>query len=180
MMDQGPAEAAELFEEAFRHHMAGELPEAVRLYKRSIAAHPTAEAYTFLGWSYSSMGRVAEAIAQCKKAIALDPEFGNPYNDIGAYLIELGKLDEAIPYLQRAVRAERYEARHYPHFNLSRIWLQKDNLAEAIHSLEEAVRLCPNYPAALKELARLRDEESRRARITPAGPATKSPTQGNG
>ena len=125
------------------------------------------------------------AIEECKRAIETDPTFGNPYNDIGAYLIELNKLDEAIPYLQRAVRAGRYEARHYPHFNLSRVWLQKNQLADAIHELEEAVRLCPNYPAALKELARLRDEESRRARPAPgaAAPtqsASDRPSQGNG
>ena len=98
-MTPGPTEAAKLFEEAYRHHMAGELGEAIRLYKRSIAAHPTAEAYTFLGWSYSSMGRVDDAIVHCKKAIGLDPEFGNAYNDIGAYLIQLGRFDEALAWL---------------------------------------------------------------------------------
>jgi tetratricopeptide (TPR) repeat protein len=31
-----------------------------------------------------------DAIAECKKAVELDPDLGNPYNDIGAYLIEKG------------------------------------------------------------------------------------------
>jgi len=30
-------------------------------------------------------GRVEEAIAECKLAIELDPDFGNPYQRIGAY-----------------------------------------------------------------------------------------------
>ena len=47
-------------------------------------------------------GRLEEAIEECHKAIAVDPTFGNPYNDIGAYLIEMGRLDEAIPWLERA------------------------------------------------------------------------------
>lgn len=38
-----------------------------------------------------------EAIAECHKAIALDLDFGNPYNDIGVYLIEREDLDGAIP-----------------------------------------------------------------------------------
>ena len=53
--------------------MKGELEEAVNLYKQSIAAHPTAEAYTFLGWTYSFMGRLDDAIEECHKAIEQDP-----------------------------------------------------------------------------------------------------------
>jgi len=41
---------------------------------------------------------------RCKLAIGLDPDFGNPYNDIGAYLIELGQFDEAIPCCSRPDR----------------------------------------------------------------------------
>jgi tetratricopeptide (TPR) repeat protein len=64
--------------------------------------HPTAEAHTFLGWTYHFQGRLDDAIAECKRAIEIDPEFGNPYNDIGAYLIELKRFDGAIPWLERA------------------------------------------------------------------------------
>lgn len=35
--------------------------------------HPTAEGHTYLGWSMSMLGQLDEAIAECKKAIALDP-----------------------------------------------------------------------------------------------------------
>jgi len=62
------------------------------------------EAHTFLGWTYHFQGRIEEAIAECKLAIGLDPEFGNPYNDIGAYLIELGRFEEAIPWLEQPRR----------------------------------------------------------------------------
>src|ERR1051325_6723546 len=89
--------AMRLFHEAYRFQMQGKLDEAVRLYRESISAHPTAEAHTSLGWTYSFQGRYEEAIAECQRAIAVDPDFGNPYNDIGAYLIGLGRLDEAIP-----------------------------------------------------------------------------------
>lgn len=82
--------AKELWAKAYEQQMQGDLELAVQLYKRSIEMHPTAEAYTFLGWTYHFQGKIDEAIAECKKAIALDPSFGNPYNDIGAYLIEQG------------------------------------------------------------------------------------------
>jgi len=68
--------------------MQRDLELAAQFYKRSIELHPTADAHTFLGWTYHQQGKVDEAIEECKKAIAVDPTFGNPYNDIGAYLIE--------------------------------------------------------------------------------------------
>ncbi len=89
--------ATELWQEAYRYQMEGDLEQAIEYYKRSIAMHPTAEAHTYLGWTYSFQERLEEAIAECHRAIEIDPEFGNPYNDIGVYLMQQGKLDEAIP-----------------------------------------------------------------------------------
>jgi tetratricopeptide (TPR) repeat protein len=106
--------AWEVLQDAYQAQMEGDYDRAVELYQSSLELHPTAEAHTFLGWTYHFQGRVEEAIAECKRAIELDPEFGNPYNDIGAYLIELGRFDEAIPWLERATEALRYEPRHFP------------------------------------------------------------------
>lgn len=92
--------AIRLFQDAYQMQMQGELDVAMDLYKKSIHLHPTAEAYTFLGWAYRFQGRLDDAILECKHAIELDPTFGNPYNDIGAYLIEKGQVDDAIPWLE--------------------------------------------------------------------------------
>lgn len=135
--------------------MAGNLEEAIDLYKRSIAIFPTAEAHTFLGWTYSFQGRYDEAIRECEIAIAVDPDFGNPYNDIGAYLIELGRYDEALPWLTKAMEAPRYEARHYPHFNLSRVLVKQGNFYQAVEEVKKALEIEPDYPLARKELHRL-------------------------
>jgi tetratricopeptide (TPR) repeat protein len=97
----------ELFHQAYQAQMQGQLDRAAELYQGSIDLLPTAEAHTFLGWTYHFQGRVDDAIAECKRAIELDPDFGNPYNDIGAYLIDLERPDEAIPWLERAIRAPR-------------------------------------------------------------------------
>jgi tetratricopeptide (TPR) repeat protein len=140
--------AQALFEEAYRRQMAGEIDEAVRLYQASLTVHPTPEAHTFLGWSYNFQGRVDEAIVECQKAILLDPDFGNPYNDIGVYLIEQGKLDEAIPWLKRAKLAKRYDARHYPFLNLGRIYTTKGLLNMALEEYKGALELSPEDTAA--------------------------------
>ncbi|HXG04617.1 MAG TPA: tetratricopeptide repeat protein, partial [Candidatus Binatia bacterium] len=126
------ARATALWQEAYRRQMAGDLDEAIALYRRSIAIRPTAEAHTFLGWTYSFQGRLEEATAECLKAIEVDPDFGNPYNDIGVYLMQQERLDEAIPWLERAKRAPRYEPRQFPYMNLGRIYLRQGRWWDAL------------------------------------------------
>ena len=145
--------AVELLQEAYHHQMAGELERAIELYQQSIAMHPTAEAHTFLGWTYSFQGRLEDAIACCKEAIAVDPDFGNPYNDIGSYLLKLGRLDDAIPWLEAAITAPRYEPRHYPHCNLGQVYWAKGMLAKAKMEFERALEIEPGYPHARAALA---------------------------
>jgi tetratricopeptide (TPR) repeat protein len=142
-----------LFQEAFEAQMRGELRDAVRLYEQSLEAHPTAEAHTFLGWTWSFLGDLDRAIACCKRAIEVDPTFGNPYNDIGAYLIERGQLDEAIPWLERAKLATRYEAPQFPRFNLGRVYLARDLLSAALREFEEALEVQPGYEPAIRAIA---------------------------
>ncbi|HEX6880370.1 MAG TPA: tetratricopeptide repeat protein, partial [Terriglobales bacterium] len=110
---------------------------------------------TFRGWAYSSLEDYEQAIADCMKAIEVDPEFGNPYNDIGAYLIETGKLDEAIPWLEKAIEAKRYDARCYPHFNLGRVYEARRDWKKARDCYEKALTENGDYMAAARALRRL-------------------------
>jgi tetratricopeptide (TPR) repeat protein len=156
-MTETPQERAiRLFQEAYQHQMKKELDEAVELYKKSIAAYPTAEAYTFLGWTYSWMGRIDDAIAECHKAIEVDPTFGNPYNDIGSYLMIKGQIDEAIPWLERALAAPRYESYCYPHMNLGRAYEMKRDWLRAKEHYREALLQNKDYTPAAQGLHRMR------------------------
>jgi tetratricopeptide (TPR) repeat protein len=148
--------AVELWQQAYARQMRQEFEEAIELYRESLALFPTAEAHTFLGWTYSFQGRLDEAIAECRSAIALDPDFGNPYNDIGVYLIERGDLSGAIPWLEQAKRAPRYQPRHFPYLNLGRIYLRQGQWPEALRELEAAARLAPDDPGTRKMLHEVR------------------------
>jgi Tfp pilus assembly protein PilF len=140
--------ALELFQKAYQRQMSGKIDEAILLYQASIAACPTAEAHTFLGWAYSLQGNLDAAIEQCRVAIQLDPEFGNPYNDIGAYLIEQRNFDLAIPWLQRALQARRYASTHFPWFNLGRVYAANEHYNRAIECFEQALAIEPGYKRA--------------------------------
>src|SRR5436190_2167335 len=150
------ARALKLFERAYQCQLAGDLAGAVHLYQASLAELPSAEAHTFLGWVYSFERRYDEAIAECKKAIAVDPTFGNPYNDIGSYLIRRGELDEAIEWLEKAKSAPRYEPRHFPYMNLGHIYAQKRMVLRAIQEYEAALELHPEEPTCISALGQLR------------------------
>src|SRR5690242_18920421 len=143
--------ALELIEQAMQHQMAREFDDAIKLYKESIAIYPTADAHTYLGWAYSFLGRLNEAIAECEIAIQLDPEFGNPYNDIGVYLMQQQKFDEAIPWLEKAKQARRYEPRHFPYLNLGRVYLTKGMMQKAIEEFRGALERDPDN-TELKDL----------------------------
>ena len=142
-------------------HLNGQYARAIEYFRASIAAHPTAEAHTYLGWSLSHLGRLEEAIAECEIAIRLDPDFGNPYNDIGVYLLDLGRPAEAVPWLEKAITAKRYCCYQFPHFNLGRVLLEQGKIEEAKRSFEQALEHDPDYLPALQILELIRRHERR-------------------
>jgi Tfp pilus assembly protein PilF len=148
-------EAARLFQEAYDAQMRGDYEEAVGLYKRSIESYPTAEAYTFLGWTYSFQGELDLAIAECLAAIAVDSSFGNPYNDIGSYLVAKGNLYDSVRWFKLAMQAPRYDARAYPHYNLGNVYEQRGDLMKAAKHFGLALEYESGYKEAYRALKRI-------------------------
>ena len=144
-----------LLDRAFRHQMKGELADAIILYERSLATWPTAEAHTYLGWTYSILERYDEAIVSCEKAIEIDPSFGNPYNDIGAYLIELEQWEEAIPWLNKATSAQRYDSPQFPYLNLGRVHEHLGRYGTALKFYDRALEIDQFYQEAIWSKYRL-------------------------
>jgi len=149
-------EAMEWVSKAYQLHMKGEVVKAIGYYTQSIEIQPTAEAYTFRGWARSFEKDYASAIEDCHRAIDLDPEFGNPYNDIGAYYLEQGEGDEAIPWLRMALKAKRYESYCFPHFNLGRVFEAKGQLEKALEHFRKALEENPRYALAAKAVDRVK------------------------
>src|SRR5216683_199813 len=107
-------------------------------------------------WEVLQDAYQAQMEGDYERAVEIDPEFGNPYNDIGAYLIELGRFEEAIPWLEQATEARRYEPRHFPHYNLGRAYLGREMYARAMRCFQEALHVEPRYSAARQALESLR------------------------
>ncbi|HEX8070103.1 MAG TPA: tetratricopeptide repeat protein [Pyrinomonadaceae bacterium] len=147
--------AKELFMRAYEAQQAGDYAGAAELYRRSLAVYPTAEAHTFLGWVYSFEGRYDEAIDECLRAIQVDASFGNPYNDIGSYLLAQGDLYNCVRWFRRALAAPRYESYAFPHFNLGRVFEQRGHLLAAARHYGLALDAAPSFAQAAKALRRV-------------------------
>jgi tetratricopeptide (TPR) repeat protein len=148
-------EAIELFRRAYEAQQSNDYEEAIALYKRSIAVYPTAEAHTFLGWVYSFQNRYDEAIEECLEAIRVDETFGNPYNDIGSYLIAKGDIWASVRWFKRALQATRYESYAFPHFNLGRVFEMRGRLLEAAKHYGLALEEQPDFEQAATALRRM-------------------------
>lgn len=145
--------AEELLRKGHDAQRLGNLPEALNLFQRSIQILPTVEAHISLGWSYNFLHRYEDAIDECRRAIAINPNFGDPYNNIGLYLMKLGKLEDAVPRLEQAKEAPDYKTPHYPYLNLGRIALMKGHLLRAAREFGSALEIQPASLTARRTLA---------------------------
>ena len=65
----------------------GFIDEAYEKFDQSYKLDQSADALTYKGWMLNIKGDPEGALKLCHQAIKLDPEFGNPYNDIGTILV---------------------------------------------------------------------------------------------
>jgi Flp pilus assembly protein TadD len=149
--------ARRFFRMGYGLQQATDLETAADAYEASLAMAASAEAHTFRGWVESLRGRPPEAIEWCERAIDVDPTLGNPYNDIGCYLLELGRVDEAEDWFRDALEADRYEAPHFPHLNLARVHLHRGEVEAAEEAALRSLELEPGDPAAEALLERIRE-----------------------
>ena len=148
-------EANELFHEAYEAQLANDYERAIELYKRSIETYPTAEAHTFLGWVYSFQLRYDEAIEECLEAIRVDDTLGNPYNDIGSYLLAKGDPYGSVRWFKRALLAPRYDSYAFPHFNLGRVYETRRRFLDAARHYGLALEQRPDFAEAAVGLRRM-------------------------
>src|SRR3989442_10681102 len=150
--------AKQLFQEAYQAQLAENYEQAIELYQQSIETFPTAEAHTFLGWVYSFQDRYDEAIAECLEAIRVDEALGNPYNDIGSYLLAKGDTYGCVRWFKRALLAPRYESYAFPHFNLGRVYEMRSRYVEAVKHYGLSLKQQAGFTQAVVALRRVQEK----------------------
>jgi protein-L-isoaspartate O-methyltransferase len=118
---------------------------------------PTAESATFLGWALSEMDDAWGALGWCRKAIETDAALGNPWNDIGAILMQMDQPAAAVPWLAAATRSQRYDAPGHPWSNLARAHEAMGHRMAAYHAARTALEHAPDDENCLRIMEDLGD-----------------------
>src|SRR5580704_11984819 len=90
---------------AIRHHQAGRLTEAERIYRQVLATQPNhAQAIHLLGALAYQRGNLAVAIDHFRRVIELNPKDADASYNLANALRDSGRLDESIAAFQRAIQ----------------------------------------------------------------------------
>ncbi len=147
--------AAENFNKAMEHQFKGEIKRAIKYYSNSIEIFPTAVSHVYLGAAYSLQGNYEKAIRECEIALSIDPKLSIALNNIGNYLINLGKNKEAIPWFEKVIKSENFEMKYQSCYNLGKIYENMWELVPAIYYYKLALNYFPEYEQAQNSLLKL-------------------------
>jgi Flp pilus assembly protein TadD/uncharacterized caspase-like protein len=122
--------------------------------------------YNALGVAYSGMGRTKEARAAFETAARLTPEWGLPVFEIASRLVTAGNVDQARPYLVKAVA---YNPRSMAmRWNLLHVDRVLGRLPDAEKDAAELIKLNASYAPAYLELGRAYEAAGNAARAASA------------
>jgi tetratricopeptide (TPR) repeat protein len=107
-------------------------------------------AHANLGSFYWMAGRLDEAIAECRTALRLKPDFAPAHDNLGIALAGKGQIDEAIAEFQAAIRIYSGDAGSY--LNLGNALLLSGRLDEGIAQYRISIGLKPDQADAHKNL----------------------------
>ena len=98
-----PCHSARNCSSASKRSISG-ISRAAYCFKAAQRYPDYAEIYKLLGLDYALGGALREAETAFRKAVQLAPESWEHYYFLGRTVFELGRVDEALPVLQRAVK----------------------------------------------------------------------------
>lgn len=135
-------------------HAYGNLPVAIDHLQRACQAPRVPATYlSNLAEMCRQAGRLADAEAAGRRAIAIDHTLVAGWNNLGIILQEAGKLDESLTCLEQVVmlKPEYAEAQN----NLGNTLKRLGRLDDARRHYEAALQLVPTYAEALSNLSNL-------------------------
>lgn len=129
--------------DAIRHHHAGRVADAERLYRTvrdSPFGHPLAS--YGLGLLCATQGRPLEAIDAYRDAIARRPDFAEAYLNLGTTVLALGHCEEAVALYRQAISINPENAMAYS--NLGKALQDLGRSDEALEVYRAAIALAPD------------------------------------
>jgi tetratricopeptide (TPR) repeat protein len=146
-LTQEPSVIKGLLGNAVRHHQAGRLTEAARIYRQILAVDKRqADSAHLLGMIAFHAGRHELAAGMIRKAIAINPKEASYHSDLGTVIHAQGDVQEAAACYRRALNLNPQVAEI--HFNLGNILQSQEKLDAAVACHERALALKPELADA--------------------------------
>lgn len=112
-----------------------------------------------IGTMLSRKGLLDEAEKEYKKAIELDPELIDAYNDLGCFYIKRGDIAKAKEVFNEALKVNPKSEKIY--YNLGVIYAQKNDFEKASALWKKALEINPNYDVVKAAIKSLKDENQK-------------------
>jgi len=106
-------------------------------------------------------GRVQSSVAHLRKAIAIDPDYMEAHNNLGARYIALGDNDRAVEQLEIALRLDPSSVFAQLNLSLAFYFLKRGDEAE--QCARNAIRMTPEVPKAHDLLGLILQAEGKNA-----------------
>lgn len=147
---QQDSDASTLLDQAEPLLAKGDYSSAEPLLQKATAKDPKSYAAWYdLGYAEQELGHTADAIADYKRSIELDPKVFETNLNLGVALASSGKRDEATKYLKAATGLQplnkQGQSKEHAWVALGKVELNSDPAA-AEHALVEATKLLPQDP----------------------------------
>jgi len=116
------------------------------LYRTTIQQNPDCwMCYNSLGTISFLQGRLAEAKENFEQALRIRPEFPDALDNLAIVLIDLGRGDEAIPYLRKGFEYQSIADAAEASFRLGAALLKMKRVDDAMPNIRQGIRLKPDY-----------------------------------
>ncbi len=163
--NRDPQKALKAYVEAGMMYMQrNQMDNANRTLMRAYEINPSDPSVNnALALFFSIEGDHAQTEKHFKKALAEDPDFSQARNNYAAYLFKRGEYAEATEHLERVAKDYRYEKRFTALENLGLCYLKAGEKEKAVSAFNRALKLNPNMPTSILELAQLKFEAGENA-----------------
>jgi len=132
----------------------GQLKKALDTLKKALQFDDDyAPAHTVIATIYARINENDQAERHYRRAVELKPKNGDTNNNLGAFLCRIGKVDQALPYFETAVRDPFYNTKDVALANAGRCLLKKKDYAAAERDYRRALAINPVNADALFQLA---------------------------
>ncbi len=147
--------AEKLIEKALEFQAEGKIDKAIKLFLQSLDIYKSAETYRLLGFAYSLQNKYEQALQQCFYAVEMIGEDGILFNDIGTYLIKLGRYIEAALWLEKALKIDNFSEKFNSFYNLGLVSEKTGDWENALKNYNISLSMAPDFELAKTAIVRI-------------------------